>query len=101
MVAATNAAGTISQMWRGAARASTTSCGVRAPRDALGLHRRDGGLVHVVGDALVPGALQSTHHVGAHAPQSDHCDLHAHRLPRLQPFTPVSPSMVVNATVAR
>ena len=55
-------------------RASTT--------EALALHCHDGRLVHVVGNALVTGALQATDHVGAHAPQPNHCDLHAHKVAR-------------------
>ena len=76
----TYAAGTINQMCRGAASASTTSCGVLAPRAPSASHRLDCFRVEVVGDAVVAGPLQAADHVGAHAPQTDHCDLHVRKV---------------------
>ena len=37
----------------------------------------DGRRVDVVADALVPGALEPAHHVGAHPAEADHPELHA------------------------
>ena len=77
IVDATYAAGTISQMCRGGSQRVDHLLRCSCPTSALGLHRRDGGVVDVVGDALVAARVQATNHVGAHAPQTDHGDLHA------------------------
>src|SRR5262245_46062503 len=37
---------------------------------------------HVVADAVVLGPHQAQHHVGAHAAEADHAQLHGERLPR-------------------
>ena len=47
------------------------------PACAFLLHCGHGRFVDVVRDTLVPGQLKPSNHVGAHAPQPDHCDLHA------------------------
>jgi maleylpyruvate isomerase len=37
-------------------------------------------MVDVVRNAVVAGTLQSANHVGAHAPETNHCDLHARKV---------------------
>ena len=81
IVSPTNAAGTINQMCRGAVSASTTSLRGARTTCAFGFHRRDCCLVEVVGHTLVTGELQPANHVGAHAAQPDHRDLHAYKVP--------------------
>ena len=80
MVSPTYAAGTISQMCRGGVSASTTSCGVPRATSAVGLGCLHRGGVEVVGNAVVTRPLQSANHVGAHAPETDHRDLHARKV---------------------
>src|SRR5665213_329002 len=56
-------------------RAGKRVDGCRAGR-AIFRQRGDGAAVHVVRDAGVTTAHQSPHHVRAHAPETDHADLH-------------------------
>src|SRR6185295_10627042 len=45
------------------------------------IHRRLYGCrVDVVGNTVVAGALQAPNHVGAHAPETDHRDLHVRKV---------------------
>ena len=71
-----NAAGTISQMWRGALERGDHFLRRPRPLHPLGLHGCHRSFVDVVGHAVVAACLESSDHVGAHAPQSDHGDLH-------------------------
>ena len=34
----------------------------------------------IIKDAVVPGELKTPNHVGAHAPETDHCDLHVRKV---------------------
>ena len=69
-------------------RTDGTLCGQR-------VHRRRR---YVVYDALVAATHEATHHVGAHAPESDHPQLHA-ILPGRPPRMRADPSVTLRAPV--
>ena len=72
IVSSTNAAGTMMQMQRGGASAATNSSSEPRARAPLAHEPGDRVGAHVEDDAVVAAAHQAPHHVGAHAPQSDH-----------------------------